>query len=214
MDKWLVAGFYDKTPPINAITQELTKDINLYKKHTSKLNPQKPYNPQVSCELRNWINVNALIPSDHQPKIWTNGEANRFVDNNVVARLRREFNRADQDYAHMAVLLDIELFNSKNAADIAEIIVNHPYFRPDRDTIPYVCCFWGTMAINRAIPSANGRDCKQVRCSSCPQIKTCKHTCYWRLIGTMLGAYPEPYPSKNRPVDTGVLNSLPPTYIY
>jgi hypothetical protein len=188
-------------------------DIAEYKKFSVKAVPAEP---NVLPWL--WIDINDILEAYETNKNYnTPLNDERFISVHILQTISAGLR--DNDCSEVALLIDRDLFMAKNADSLFVNLVRHRYFKSNIDPAQFAYCYGGVPMRRRGGETEDDVICPTWRRScgiNCAdiQLKTCKHTCYWQLIGMMLGAYPLYQEGAERQWDTGIAKALPKIYTY
>jgi hypothetical protein len=204
--KWLIAAFYDEETDMEQIEQNVLDDVARYRGCSKKECPDKPELTFI------WRSIDKL----RLEGIFRNYD-NYFVEHKVTPWIQKEFRNETKKYIGLTLLLDREMLNRNGKEDLFTPVIRCKFFTYRSKIFHFACCFGGT-------PNGMRDNTETVvicpysthGCSVCPDdetLHTCNHTCYWQLIGLLLGAFPKPRQETPYP-DEDIREALPKTFIF
>jgi len=232
--KWLIAAICDDATPKAQIEFELAKDINdIRNDPTIK---DKPPEPDLNFE---WIDIEDIKPRHRgrQHGLDSKGEIT------VISHMRERY-RQLMPRPVMALLLNRDLMYAHELKGMFESILKDPFFNLDADIdrqlkpsmgssgyIPnldvdrrFVYCFGSTtdVYITMRCRDKSNNKCSifaRTGCAGCRKnVAECCHTCYWYLVGMIVGAHHLPKPNPNTPETMARIKNILPyanaPYIY
>lgn len=216
MPKWLIGAIYDDQTPKDSIEYYLKADTeNIWNSLKSENNISLPA-PELVFE---WMDIERLKPwfSGYKKGLDEKGEVG------VTSRLTQKYRELTPNPA-IALLMDRDLMIRHKLSEMFTVLVKDEYFnldkdverlrepskdsweyKPNRDVYRrFICCFGG---ISPKKGGMRRKDSTMDRCTSfsgsgcagCGEALSCRHTCYWYLVGLMLGAYHIPRPNPHSP---------------
>jgi len=199
--KWLIAAFCDDETDKERIIQELYRDTTRFMGYSK----DQPFPYELAFEPA-WIEVGELRTSDLY---------------SIADKIVEVFKK--QKCEGRVLLLDRDLLVRSGLGKMYLCIVGHPFYKNDLSGYKLLCCFGGDM--RRVSLSEEGfEECKpdyndcikldnetRTYCA-CDKLANCNHTCYWLLVGRLLGAYPRPRQKNSQP-DKAIQEALPKRYI-
>lgn len=204
--QWLIAALCDETTNKNRVELELNSDLSLTMKRYEEIElKQFPYSVDLVFE---WIDISKI-------ETGVNFGSDALVEISIASHIRKRRGELDSLRA-LAFLLDRNLLINNNMKDMFTCIVKYRFFDPVREPTHFMCCFGDTPESGMRCSLSSNNICKTygwcAKCKSDDILAKCKHTCYWHLIGLMLGAYPVPRPN---PHTNKTINAiLPEKYTY
>jgi len=204
--KWLIAAYYDDKTNREQIEQNIRDDAACYRGFSKK---EKPY----ECELLFiWNPISKL----RLEGLFRNYD-DYFVEHKVTPWILKEFRSATKNYMGLTLLVDRDMLARNGKLELFVPIVRCDFFSYRSKVFHFACCFGGVAEGMRASHESTDT-CEYAThgCSVCPDditLSTCNHTCYWHLIGLILGAYAKPRQETPQP-DEDIREALPNQYIY
>jgi hypothetical protein len=178
--EWLICAFYkdeNDLPRLHSIETALLRDVNKIRSALTL----KPPMPKLTVK---GIALDRLPP-------WRRGD-----DNHVVLSIVTHFINAftqRMTYRYGALITDRDLFVEYGLIDWFEPLAKSNYFDHRNYPERFFCCFGDTPSQGMCCTETSDQLCAKYTsagCAACQSgigLLTCKHTCYWHLVGLMLG---------------------------
>ena len=205
--KWLVFALSDKIQNKESLQIIIEGHMAHYKTFSKKID---------IIELQLELDLINLVPI--QLKNFDSQHPKHFIDRYIIAPIRKKCRQEHTGYDSVALLLDRDTLDCRDVAGSFLPTLQSLYFKQIYEPEHYIYCFGGEQDIMTCQDTNRGRICPVTDgrgCCDCPYNTqtTCKHTCYWHLIGRLLNAYPKPlYPKWES--DNEIREKLPKIYIY
>ncbi|MCL2577226.1 MAG: hypothetical protein FWE27_04150 [Defluviitaleaceae bacterium] len=202
--QWLIAALCDEKTNINEIELTLRDDITRIMNEYATLE-DKPF-PYTIDLVFEWIPISEIEPG-------INSGFDEFFELSIASHIIKRI--GNLTLRALAMLLDRNLLKENNLEHLFTRIVKHRFFNPTRQPTHFMCCFGDTPSNDMRYREPSPSVCHTYGwCAKCSDntLVNCRHTCYWHLLGLMLGAYPVPRPNQN-PSKT-IVDILPSKFVY
>lgn len=203
---WLIAALSDDDTDTDKIERDLHRDVMNLLNHP-EVEP-KPLEPNI---VFIWIHIYDIEPrfSGHKDGL------DKKVALSVVTHITNKLGDSLVN-PPLALLLDRSLLIRNHLDDAIQPIISHPFFNPVREPARFVCCYGDTPSNGMRCTEVSETVCPFAGCTACNRkdaSASCRHTCYWQLIGMLLEGRSVHRQGSQR-VNESVKRLIPPVYIY
>jgi len=201
---WILAVIYDDRTNKASIERTLCCDVmDIF--NNPKVNP-KPRLPNFHFV---WIHADKLEQrlSGHKQGL------DALVEISIISSIRVALGK-NLDKPSVALLLDNDLMVRYNLEDTVPSIVKHGFFKPSREPLHFVFCYGNLPNGDMRHRDESPKVCMLSGCVLCKKNPvTCRHTCYWQMIGAFLGGL-HANRQEGQKLNESVRKLIPPPYIY
>jgi len=207
--RWLIAAYYDNQTNIKQVEQDICGDLDKFKGYSMT----QPFPYDLTLDFL-WFDIASIGLKGNKD------DYNFYLNYNGIVPVMTEKYATVGSYIGLVLLLDRDLLIRNAINDLYVPIIKLDFFKAKKHPFNFVCCFGGTPKDGMrcdVLPESN-LVC-QIRahgCTTCEpneKLALCNHTCYWFLIGLLLGAYKKPKQS-NAHSNEEIRKALPLPYIY